>query len=94
MVPELYKVPAECIELERKNHGSQKRIPAGTTPFIWAQSLYVICCLIYDGFLSPSEIDPLSRRLSGQEKRPSSEVQGMYLCMAHLNFLIFSGYPC
>lgn len=79
MVPELYKVPAECVELERKNHGSQERIPAGATPFIWAQSLYVICCLIYDGFLAAAEIDPLSRRLSGLEKRPSSEVQGRIL---------------
>jgi phosphorylase kinase alpha/beta subunit len=77
-VPELYKVPGECIELERNQHGSQKRVPAGTIPFVWAQSLYVICCLIYDRFLSPAEIDPLSRRLSGVEKRPSSEVQSRF----------------
>lgn len=71
-------MPDDVVELERKDHGSQQRVPAGTTPFIWAQSLYVICCLIYDGFLTPSEIDPLSRRLSGVEKRSSSEVQGWF----------------
>lgn len=78
MLPELYKVPDEFVELERSKPGSQKREPGGTIPFIWAQALYVICCLVYDEFLSPAEIDPLSRRLSGIEKRPSSEVQGAF----------------
>ncbi|KAK6032004.1 hypothetical protein OSTOST_01826, partial [Ostertagia ostertagi] len=44
-------------------------------PYLWAQSLYVICCLLYEGFLSPAELDPLSRRLSSHEKRPPCEVQ-------------------
>uniref|UniRef100_A0A1I7XSK7 Phosphorylase b kinase regulatory subunit n=1 Tax=Heterorhabditis bacteriophora TaxID=37862 RepID=A0A1I7XSK7_HETBA len=47
----------------------------GTSPYLWAQSLYVICCLLYEGFLSPAELDPLSRRLSVYEKRPPCEVQ-------------------
>ncbi|KAI6214945.1 Phosphorylase b kinase regulatory subunit [Aphelenchoides besseyi] len=79
LLPELYKVPYENVELERQNHGTQTRVPAGTTPFIWAQSLYVIGCLVHDGFLLPAEIDPLSRRFSGIEKRPSSEVQVVVL---------------
>ncbi|KAH7731141.1 phosphorylase B kinase alpha regulatory chain [Aphelenchoides avenae] len=79
LVPELYKVPLEKVELERENHGTQDRVAAGTTPFLWAQSLYIICCLLHDGFLSPAELDPLSRRLSVAEKRPPCEVQVVVL---------------
>ncbi|XGW13918.1 hypothetical protein V3C99_000306 [Haemonchus contortus] len=75
LIPELYKVERHCVAAEKANRGSQPRIPAGATPYLWAQSLYVICCLLYEGFLSPAELDPLSRRLSSHEKRPPCEVQ-------------------
>uniref|UniRef100_A0A915DHL3 Phosphorylase b kinase regulatory subunit n=1 Tax=Ditylenchus dipsaci TaxID=166011 RepID=A0A915DHL3_9BILA len=78
LIPELYKVPIERVELERVDHGSQDRVPSGATPFLWAQSLYVLCCLLHDGFLLPAELDPLSRRLSAMEKRPC-EVQVVML---------------
>lgn len=48
-------------------------------PFLWAQALYIICCLLYDGFLTPAELDPLRRRLSAYEKHPPCEVQGMFV---------------
>ncbi|VDK28341.1 unnamed protein product [Gongylonema pulchrum] len=44
-------------------------------PFLWAQALYIICCLLYEGFLTPAELDPLSRRLAAYERRPPCEVQ-------------------
>ncbi|CAD6186040.1 unnamed protein product [Caenorhabditis auriculariae] len=75
LVPELYAVSKENVAAEKSSRGSQLRQPAGATPFLWAQSLYVICCLLYEGFLSPAELDPLSRRLSVYEKRPPCEVQ-------------------
>ncbi|CAI5445547.1 unnamed protein product [Caenorhabditis angaria] len=75
LIPELYVVSRENVAAEKLHPGSQIRIPGGATPFLWAQSLYVICCLLYEGFLSPAELDPLSRRLSIYEKRPPCEVQ-------------------
>ncbi|CAD5220381.1 unnamed protein product [Bursaphelenchus xylophilus] len=79
LLPELYSVPIEVVEMERAERGTQTRVPTGTIPFVWAQSLYIVACLLYDGFLTPAEIDPLSRRLSGIEQRPSSEVQVVIL---------------
>uniref|UniRef100_A0A0N5AMV2 Phosphorylase b kinase regulatory subunit n=1 Tax=Syphacia muris TaxID=451379 RepID=A0A0N5AMV2_9BILA len=75
LVPELYRVPFESVAAEKHRRGTQNRETAGTTPYLWAQSLYIICCLLYEGFLNPAELDPLSRRLSAYEKRPPCEVQ-------------------
>ncbi|ETN86560.1 phosphorylase kinase alpha/beta [Necator americanus] len=75
LIPELYKVEREHVAGEKSERGSQPRVPSGATPHLWAQSLYVICCLLYEGFLTPAELDPLSRRLSSHEKRPPCEVQ-------------------
>ncbi|CAL2037114.1 unnamed protein product [Caenorhabditis brenneri] len=75
LVPELYVVLKEHVSAEKAHPGTQSRVPGGATPFLWAQSLYVIICLLYEGFLSPAELDPLSRRLSVYEKRPPCEVQ-------------------
>uniref|UniRef100_A0A7E4W9G5 Phosphorylase b kinase regulatory subunit n=1 Tax=Panagrellus redivivus TaxID=6233 RepID=A0A7E4W9G5_PANRE len=79
LVPELYRVTIDKVELERADHGSQERIPAGVTPFLWAQSLYIVCSLLHHRFLTPSEIDPLSRRLALREARPPCEVQVVIL---------------
>uniref|UniRef100_A0AC34R2J9 Phosphorylase b kinase regulatory subunit n=1 Tax=Panagrolaimus sp. JU765 TaxID=591449 RepID=A0AC34R2J9_9BILA len=79
LVPELYLVPREKVELERNEHGSQERVPGGVTPFLWAQSLYIICSLLRNRFLTPAEIDPLSRRLSVHERRTPCEVQVVIL---------------
>uniref|UniRef100_A0A8R1DXZ7 Phosphorylase b kinase regulatory subunit n=1 Tax=Caenorhabditis japonica TaxID=281687 RepID=A0A8R1DXZ7_CAEJA len=75
LVPELYVVGREHVAAEKSHPGTQVREPGGATPFLWAQSLYVIVCLLYEGFLLPAELDPLSRRLSVYEKRPPCEVQ-------------------
>ncbi|VDM61159.1 unnamed protein product [Angiostrongylus costaricensis] len=75
LIPELYKVEREHVAGEKSERGSQPRVSDGATPYLWAQSLYVICCLLYEGFLTPAELDPLSRRMSSQEKRPPCEVQ-------------------
>ena len=63
LVPELYVVPVESIEQERLFPGSQERIPNPNIPLVWAQSLYIMGNLIYDGLLSPSDVDPLGLRL-------------------------------
>ncbi|VIO90140.1 phosphorylase B kinase alpha regulatory chain, putative [Brugia malayi] len=75
LVPELYKVPFDKVAEEKLQRGSQVREACGAIPFLWAQALYIICCLLYDGFLTPAELDPLRRRLSAYEKHPPCEVQ-------------------
>ncbi|GMS89003.1 hypothetical protein PENTCL1PPCAC_11178 [Pristionchus entomophagus] len=74
-VPELYKVERENVSGEKAHRGSQPRSYDGPTPYLWAQSLYVICSLLYEGFLLPSELDPLSRRMAANERKAPCEVQ-------------------
>ncbi|VDK81106.1 unnamed protein product, partial [Onchocerca ochengi] len=75
LVPELYKVPYDKVAEEKQQRGSQDREAYGAIPFLWGQALYIICCLLHDGFLTPAELDPLRRRLSAYEKHPPCEVQ-------------------
>ncbi|KAI8997843.1 glycosyl hydrolases family 15-domain-containing protein [Pilobolus umbonatus] len=75
LVPELYYVPADSIEEEKKHPHSQKRIPNDNTPLVWALSLYLLGNMIYENLLSPSEIDPLGRRCNIKEERPDNVVQ-------------------
>ena len=63
LLPELYRVPAEHIDAERRAPGSQTREPNENVPLVWAQSLYVLGALIQDGLLDVADIDPLGRRL-------------------------------
>lgn len=63
LLPELYFVPAECIEAERTQPGSQMRQPNENLPLVWAQSLFILGKLIQDNLLHPADIDPLGRRL-------------------------------
>ncbi|MFC2073296.1 glycoside hydrolase family 15 protein [Campylobacterota bacterium] len=62
LLPELYIVPAELIDAEKQNPGSQIRIPNENVPLVWAQSLYMLSDMIIEGILFPSDIDPLHRR--------------------------------
>jgi phosphorylase kinase alpha/beta subunit len=61
LLPELYYVPAESIEAERKNPGSQVRLPNKNVPLVWAQSLWWLAQMLQDGVLGRSDIDPLGR---------------------------------
>ncbi|XP_040178753.1 phosphorylase b kinase regulatory subunit alpha, skeletal muscle isoform isoform X2 [Rana temporaria] len=64
LVPELYSVPEEKVEEEYRNPHSVDRIAMGKLPHMWGQSLYILGCLMSEGFLAPGEIDPLNRRFS------------------------------
>ncbi|EJD73824.1 phosphorylase b kinase regulatory subunit alpha [Loa loa] len=83
LMPELYKVPFDKVAAEKHQHGSQDREADGAIPFLWAQALYIICCLLYDGLLTPVELDPLRRRISAYEKHPPCEVQVTILAETH-----------
>ena len=73
LVPELYLVPEESISAESQAPGSSERVPGGRCPFMWAQSLLVISKLLLEDHLSPSELDPLNRRISAFRKPAVSE---------------------
>lgn len=75
LVPEMYAVPGHLVENEYRNPHSQDRIPIGSCPFMWAQSLYIVGKLLQEGFIAPGELDPLNRRLC-TEKKPDVVVQG------------------
>ncbi|XP_071980561.1 phosphorylase b kinase regulatory subunit alpha, skeletal muscle isoform isoform X5 [Engystomops pustulosus] len=64
LVPELYAVPEDRVEEEYENPHTVDRIPLGKLPHMWGQSLYILGCLMSEGFLAPGEIDPLNRRFS------------------------------
>ena len=61
LLPELYIVPKERIDAEKENPGSQERIANENVPLVWAQSLYMLSDMIFDGLLEPADIDPLER---------------------------------
>jgi phosphorylase kinase alpha/beta subunit len=48
LVPEMYMVPLDKTEAEKSNPNSQSRVPVGRLPYMWAQSLYIVACLLKD----------------------------------------------
>ncbi|KAM4593718.1 phosphorylase b kinase regulatory subunit alpha, liver isoform 2-T2 [Odontesthes bonariensis] len=64
LMPELYTVPLDKMEEEYSNPHSVDRMAMGQLPHMWGQSLYILGCLLAEGFLAPGEIDPLNRRFS------------------------------
>ncbi|XP_056011600.1 probable phosphorylase b kinase regulatory subunit alpha isoform X5 [Ostrea edulis] len=78
VLPELYTVVKDKVELEYRTPNSQKREAIGKIPHKWGQSLYIISKLVQEGFLSPGELDPLNRRLVSEPK-PDIVVQVVIL---------------
>lgn len=74
LMPESYAVPADSVNAEYQNPGSQPREVVGRCPFLWGQSLYILGRLLQEGFLAVGELDPLNRRL-GAQKKPDVVVQ-------------------
>ncbi|XP_060126120.1 phosphorylase b kinase regulatory subunit alpha, skeletal muscle isoform-like isoform X1 [Zootoca vivipara] len=64
LIPELYSVPSDKVDEECRNPHTVDRVPMGKLPLMWGQSLYILGCLLSEGFLAPGEIDPLNRRFS------------------------------
>lgn len=77
LLPELYIVPKESIELEKQSPGSQKRVPNENIPLVWAQSLYMLSDMMLDGILRPSDIDPLKRVHRIGYKRSTTPLVGI-----------------
>ncbi|XP_063793096.1 phosphorylase b kinase regulatory subunit alpha, skeletal muscle isoform isoform X3 [Pseudophryne corroboree] len=64
LIPELYSVPEDMVEEEYEHPHTVDRKPMGKLPHMWGQSLYILGCLMSEGFLAPGEIDPLNRRFA------------------------------
>ncbi|KHJ44183.1 phosphorylase kinase alpha/beta [Trichuris suis] len=77
VIPKLYVLAEENIDAELKQPHSQDRYANDAKPFLWAQSLYILGCLIEENLIKLAELDPLNRRLS-TEARPDTVVQGEY----------------
>jgi phosphorylase kinase alpha/beta subunit len=63
LLPELYLVPEEAIEAERRHPGTQPRQPNENVPLLWTQSLTWLADLLLHGLITPADIDPCDRRL-------------------------------
>ncbi|MXQ87411.1 hypothetical protein E5288_WYG001583 [Bos mutus] len=65
VIPKYYYVPADFVEHEKRNPGSQKQFPSNCGRdgklFLWGQALYVIAKLLADELISPKDIDPVQR---------------------------------
>ncbi|KAK6186118.1 hypothetical protein SNE40_008216 [Patella caerulea] len=72
LLPKYYYVPKNKIEAERRNPGSQQRVPSpeGTTEgvFMWGQSVYLISQMLFQGILNVNELDPIRRYLPALER--------------------------
>ena len=62
LYPELYVVPAEALEAERDQPGSQQRQANDNVPLLWTQSLTWLGEMLLDGLLCPEDLDPCGRR--------------------------------
>ncbi len=63
LLPELYLVPEEAIEAERRQPGSQSRVANPNVPLLWTQSLTWLADLLLHGLITPDDLDPIGRRL-------------------------------
>jgi phosphorylase kinase alpha/beta subunit len=69
LLPELYYVPKEAIEAEKRSPQSQTRLPNENIPLVWAQSLYLLGQMLSEGLLSVGDVDPLGRHLHVRQQR-------------------------
>ena len=71
LLPELYYVPSENVEAEKKNPHSQKRLANNNLPLVWAQSLFYLARLLHEKLIVPQQLDPqnLSKRVNSKQAR-------------------------
>lgn len=55
LMPESYAVPADAVNAEYSNPGSQPREVVGRCPFLWGQSLYILGKLLQEVFSLPKK---------------------------------------
>ena len=63
LYPELYVVPEDKLDAERRDPGSQERQANDNVPLLWTQSLTWLGEMLLAGLLHPEDLDPCGRRL-------------------------------
>ena len=63
LYPELYQVPEQSLNLERRSPGSQRRQPNDNVPLLWTQSLAWLGEMLLAGLIRPTDLDPCGRHL-------------------------------
>jgi phosphorylase kinase alpha/beta subunit len=63
LLPEVYYVPEDKLDEERKEPHSQTRLPNENIPLVWAQSLYILGRMLRDRILDLGDVDPLGKHL-------------------------------
>jgi phosphorylase kinase alpha/beta subunit len=63
LLPELYLVSETALTAERRQPGSQSRLPNDNVPLLWTQSLTWLGDLLLAGLITPEDLDPTGRRL-------------------------------
>ena len=66
LYPELYWIPADRVDAERADPGSQERVANDNLPLLWTQSLVWLGEMLLEGLICPDDLDPCRRRFSGQ----------------------------
>ena len=69
LLPELFIVPIDAIDAEKAAPHTQARIANENIPLVWAQSLFMLGCLLQDGHIALDDIDPLGRYRQDQQPR-------------------------
>lgn len=69
LLPELYYVPHDRIDAEKRSPGSQLREPNENVPLVWAQSLYIFGLLLDEGLVTRDDLDPLRMRRRARQFR-------------------------
>ncbi|MBK8505210.1 MAG: hypothetical protein IPL46_25230 [Saprospiraceae bacterium] len=77
LIPELYQVPIDLVELEKALPHSQNRVPNENLPLVWAQSLYFLGSLLKAGLIRPDDLDPVG--LHRMQKPKDTVVQILLL---------------
>ncbi|GGX39517.1 glycoside hydrolase family 15 protein [Saccharospirillum salsuginis] len=77
LLPELYFVPGDSIEAEKANPGSQARLPNANVPLVWTQSLYTLGCLVHEGVIDVSDLDPSGRHTRIGNKDRATVIVGV-----------------
>lgn len=72
LLPELYRVPLQAVDAEKAAPHSQARVANENVPLVWAQSLFILGCLLQDGFIDLDDIDPLGRHRAQTVARQAS----------------------
>lgn len=72
LIPELYYVPKQSVQAEKKAPHTQERLPNENIPLVWAQSLYITGLLLDEELINRNDLDPLKLRITTSKSHKTS----------------------